>query len=64
VTCEISVSTDLRVDLALVTIEGELKRRIAAKRSRSAGNHCRRAGVAAHGINGNAWAPAHGPRQA
>src|SRR5438270_5635189 len=53
------MASDLGLDLALVTIEGEAEARVLAKRAGSAGNHRRRTGVAAHGVDRDAWPSGH-----
>jgi hypothetical protein len=58
---EVSVLGDLRFDLPLVAVKGELERGIFPQRARGAGNHRRWAGVPAHGVDGNAWGLSHGP---
>jgi hypothetical protein len=58
---EIPVFGDLRFNLPLVPVEGELKRRVLPQRARGAGNRRRWAGVPAHGVDGNAWGLSHGP---
>jgi len=56
---EVLVPGDLRLDLLLVAVKGKLERRVLAKSARGAGNHRRWAGVPAHGVDGNSWAPGH-----
>ena len=53
---QILVRRDLGFDLALVTLEGELERRILAERTRRAGDHHRWAGIPAHSVDGDAGA--------